>query len=94
MADSEAARSEFVCFGRPVRDAVGGAVNGLTVAVAAVTLGLAVAALVDGADITSVLRSEALILSQEIFKYVPEVDLKIEMRLSCLVLITIIVPSS
>ena len=54
MADEAvpAARTEFVCFGRAVRDAVGGAVNGLTVAVAAITLGFAVAALVDGADIT------------------------------------------
>ena len=58
MAEEDAARTEFVCFGRPVRDAVGGAVNGLTVAVAAVTLGLAVAALVDGADITSVFTVE------------------------------------
>ena len=47
-------RTVFVCFGRPVRDAIGIAVNSLTVIVASVTLGLAAAALVDGTDITLV----------------------------------------
>jgi len=50
--DDAAPRTEFVCFGRPVRDAVGLIVNSLTVTVAAVTLGLAAAALVDGTEVT------------------------------------------
>ena len=49
--DDAAPRTEFVCFGRPVRDAVGFLVNSLTVTVAAVTLGLAAAALVDGTEV-------------------------------------------
>ena len=53
--ESAAPRTAFVCFGRPVRDVVGIAVNSLTVAVAAITLGFAVAALVAGADVTLVL---------------------------------------
>ena len=52
--DDAAPRTEFVCFGRPVRDAVGLIVNSLTVTVAAVTLGLAAAALVDGTEVTLV----------------------------------------
>ena len=53
MVDA-APQTEFVCFGRPVRDAVGFIVNSLTVTVAAVTLGLAAAALVDGTEVTLV----------------------------------------
>ena len=52
--ESAAPRTEFVCFGRPVRDVIGSTVNSLTVTVAAVTLGFAVAALVDGTDVTLV----------------------------------------
>jgi len=51
--ESAAPRTEFVCFGRPVRDVIGSTVNSLTVTVAAVTLGFAVAALVDGTDVTN-----------------------------------------
>ena len=49
-----APRTEFVCFGRPVKDVIGIVVNSLTVTVAAITLGFATAALVDGTDVTLV----------------------------------------
>ena len=66
-------RTEFVCFGRPVRDAVGLIVNSLTVTVAAVTLGLAAAALVDGTEVTLVLVMTPKKLSESIRIHYQEV---------------------